>query len=74
MELIGTIAGYLASVFIVGGFVFKEIRTIRVLNMIGCMCFVVYGFLGSEQFSWPVIIPNGILTLVHLYYLLFKKS
>ncbi|MFB9079505.1 uroporphyrinogen decarboxylase [Flavobacterium procerum] len=35
--------GYLASVFIVGGFMLKNLRTIRLINMFGCICFVIYG-------------------------------
>ncbi|WP_433815980.1 uroporphyrinogen decarboxylase [Flavobacterium johnsoniae] len=71
--------GYLASVFIVGGFMLKNLRTIRFINMFGCICFVVYGiFLNDyrdvKQWLLPVIIPNAILALVQVYYLTSKRE
>lgn len=71
---LGEISGYLASVFIVGGFLFKKIEYIRFFNMLGCLCFVLYGFFIDEKTHWAVIIPNGILALLQLYFLIFKKD
>jgi len=69
------IAGYLASLFIVLSFVFKGVKTIRIINFIGCGFFVVYGlFVSDAGVLWPIIIPNGILCLVHVYYLFIKKT
>lgn len=69
--------GYLASVFIVGGFLLKDLRTIRFINLFGCICFVVYGIFLKDysdvsQWLLPVIIPNAILTFVQLYHLTVK--
>lgn len=71
--------GYLASVFIVGGFMLKNLRTIRFINMFGCICFVIYGIFLNDyrdvnQWLLPVIIPNAILALVQVYYLTSKKE
>lgn len=71
--------GYLASVFIVGGFMLKNLRTIRFVNMFGCFCFVVYGIFLNDyrdvnQWLLPVIIPNAILALVQVYYLTSKRE
>ncbi|MDQ1164760.1 MULTISPECIES: uroporphyrinogen decarboxylase [unclassified Flavobacterium] len=71
--------GYLASVFIVGGFMLKNLRTIRFINMFGCICFVIYGIflIDYRDFSkWllPVIIPNAILAFVQIYYLTLKDD
>jgi len=70
--------GYLASFFIVGGFLLKDLRTIRIINLFGCICFVIYGiflrdYRDYSQWLLPVIIPNAILALVQLYYLIAKK-
>jgi len=70
--------GYLASFFIVGGFLLKDLRTIRIINLFGCICFVIYGiflrdYRDYSQWLLPVIIPNAILALVQIYYLLAKK-
>ena len=59
--------GYVASAFVVGSFLLKEIKTIRLVNLIGCICFVIYG--GYSGMLWPIIIPNVILALVQIYHL-----
>lgn len=61
--------GYSASLFIVLSFVVNKLTIVRIINMIGCICFFVYGIYFSY---WPVVIPNGLLILVQLYYLLYK--
>lgn len=68
---IATYVGYAASLFIVLSFALKDLRKIRVVNLIGCICFVVYGFY-NEVPLWPVIIPNAILCGIQVYYLLKK--
>ncbi|MEC3874095.1 uroporphyrinogen decarboxylase [Chryseobacterium salviniae] len=64
--------GYSASLFIVLSFILKDVRKIRIVNMIGCICFVVYGIFNGML--WPVIIPNGIICFIQIYYLLFDKN
>ncbi|MDO5616011.1 MAG: uroporphyrinogen decarboxylase [Cruoricaptor ignavus] len=64
--------GYAASVFIVLSFVLKDLKKIRLVNLIGCICFVIYGFFG-EQVLWPIIIPNAILCFIQIYHLLKKN-
>jgi len=71
--------GYLASVFIVGGFMLKNLRTIRFINMFGCICFVIYGiflidYRDLSKWLLPVIIPNAILAFVQIYYLTLKDD
>ncbi|KAF2516567.1 uroporphyrinogen decarboxylase [Flavobacterium foetidum] len=71
--------GYLTSVFIVGGFMLKNLRTIRLINMFGCISFVIYGIFLNDyrdlgQWLLPVIIPNAILALVQVYYLTSKSN
>lgn len=67
--------GYLASAFVVGSFLLKEIKIIRAVNLIGCICFVIYGFYGfGGKLMWPVIIPNVILAFVQMYHLFIKKA
>ncbi|GAA5091510.1 hypothetical protein GCM10023210_18990 [Chryseobacterium ginsengisoli] len=67
-----TYIGYSASLFIVLSFILKDIRKIRVVNMIGCICFVIYGIFSGML--WPVIIPNGMICLIQIYYLLVDKK
>ena len=61
-ELIGLIAG----IFVLISFLFKNVRTIRLFNIIGAAVFVIYGILINALSVW---ILNGILIFVHLFYL-----
>ncbi len=63
--------GYAASIFIVLSFVVNNIKSIRIINMIGCLCFVAYG---TYFEFWPVVIPNAILVFIQLYFLIFKDN
>jgi len=62
--------GYLASVFVALSFVFKGVKVIRVVNCIGCISFVVYGFFNPRTVLWPIVIPNAVICGLHLYHLL----
>lgn len=64
--------GYSASLFIVLSFILKDVRKIRIVNMIGCICFVIYGIFSGML--WPVIIPNGLICFIQIYYLLSDKN
>ncbi|MDO4880165.1 MAG: uroporphyrinogen decarboxylase [Capnocytophaga sp.] len=63
--------GYLASVFIILSFIVKDLKTLRIINLIGCVCFVIYGLLNTELLL-PVIIPNAIICVVQIYHLVNK--
>ena len=65
--------GYLASVFIILRFIVKDIQKLRIINLIGCICFVIYGVLSVEKL-WPVIIPNAIICIVQVYHLINKSK
>lgn len=69
---IANILGYMASVFIVGSFLLKDLRKIRFVNLLGCLCFVFYAIFNGML--WPVMIPNLILSGVQIYHLLKKTS
>lgn len=63
-------AGYLASILVVLSFMLKNIKQIRIVNLLGCLCFVVYGVYSGML--WPIIIPNAFLSVIQVYYLLKK--
>ena len=63
--------GYGASFFIVLSFILKDITKIRIVNLLGCILFVLYGVF--SDYLWPIIIPNAILCFVQVYHLI-KKS
>ena len=60
------ILGILASIFVLISFLFKKERSIRLVNIFGATLFVIYGILINAFSVWFL---NGILILVHLYYL-----
>ena len=68
---IADVVGYLASIFIILAFVFSNIRTIRIINAVGCVCFVIYALFYD---AWPVLIPNAVLFFVQLYYIIFRPG
>ncbi|MBK1894725.1 uroporphyrinogen decarboxylase [Chryseobacterium paridis] len=69
---IATYVGYSASLFIVLSFILKDVRKIRIVNMIGCACFVIYGIFSGML--WPVIIPNGLICFIQIYHLTAGKK
>ncbi len=70
MELVD-IVGYAAMIALMISFTLKDIKKLRIVNTIGCILFVIYGFMLG---SWPIIITNAFITSVNLYYLLGKKN
>jgi uncharacterized protein with PQ loop repeat len=63
--------GYAASLGVLLSFLMKDIKTLRLVNSVGCLLFVVYGVLLS---SIPIIITNVAILLINFYYLFLKKS
>ena len=61
------IIGIAASVLVLVSFLFKNIRTIRIISIGGCIVFVVYGLLIGALSIWLL---NGILIIVHIYFLI----
>lgn len=62
--------GYAASIFVVASFLMKDLKKVRVVNLIGCICFVIYGYYNGML--WPIIIPNAILAFIQIYHILKK--
>lgn len=58
--------GYLATAFVLLSFLMKNIITLRIINIIGCAIFILYGILIS---SWPVLITNSTIILINVFYL-----
>jgi uncharacterized protein with PQ loop repeat len=60
--------GYLASLVLMTSFLMKNINTLRIINSMGCLLFVIYGFMLAT--SWPIIISNTFILGVNVYYLI----
>jgi len=79
MELFGITlteyVGYLASFMVLLSFTMKQLKTLRLVNMTGCILFVIYGFLmPSLRVGLPIIIANVAIFAVNFYYLFKPKS
>ncbi|MCB9189226.1 MAG: uroporphyrinogen decarboxylase [Flavobacteriales bacterium] len=62
--------GYAASLMVALSFVMKDIIKLRVVNIIGCTLFIVYGLLmPSLRIGLPIIITNAAIVCVNIYYL-----
>ena len=60
LEVLGTIA----SVIVLMSFLMKGEKTIRLINILGALMFVVYGISINAFSVWFL---NGALILIHLY-------
>lgn len=64
--------GLAATTFVLLSFLMKQVKAIRLINIIGATLFVIYGLLIGSVSVW---LMNGILISVHIYYLSkIKKS
>ena len=64
--------GYAASLALIISFMMRNINTLRIINSLGAVLFVVYGIL--LQTSYPIIITNGFILMVNIYYLTYKRK
>lgn len=60
------IIGLAATSLVLLSFLMKKIETVRIVNIIGAVFFVVYGILINSLSTW---IMNGALIIVHIIYL-----
>lgn len=59
--------GYLASAVLIVSFMMKNVNTLRKVNSVGALLFIIYGFMLAT--SWPIIITNGFILGLNVYYL-----
>ena len=64
--------GYAASAAVLSSFLMKEITKLRLVNMVGCVLFVIYGTM--LNMALPIIIPNTAIFFIQIYYLWKGKN
>ena len=64
--------GYIASLALIISFLMKNLSTLRIINSIGAILFVVYGIMLA--ISWPIIITNAFILMANIYYLTIKRK
>lgn len=72
MDYTTEIFGYIAMSMLVISFIPRQLRLIRLLNLIGCIFFVVYGIMLG--WKWPIIISNGLIAAIQAYHLVFARK
>lgn len=65
--------GYAAMATVLTSFLMKLVNKLRIVNSLGCLLFVFYGFL-LDPLSMPIIITNTAIFCINLYYLLLQKK
>ncbi len=64
------IIGYLGTVLVLVSFLMKDMKKLRIGNIIGSSTFIIYGLMLN---SIPIIITNISIVSINAYYL-FKES
>jgi hypothetical protein len=55
----------------VGSFAIQDVRKLRIINMIGSMLWIAYGFLKQDN---PIIFVNISIILMHTYWFIKNKK
>ena len=63
--------GYAASAFILLSMLMTSIVRLRLINLVGCFLFVVYGLLIE---AYPVALMNLFIAIVNIYYIIKIRS
>jgi len=60
------VVGYAASALVAASLLLTSFVWLRMVNLVGAVCFVVYGWVIGAV---PIVLTNGFITLVNIYYL-----
>lgn len=64
------VLGYLSTVIVAISFLMKDVIKLRLVNSVGCLCFVIYGVLIG---AIPVALLNALIVAINLYYIFQAK-
>ena len=65
------ILGWIATAVVVGSFAIQDVRKLRIVNMIGSMLWIAYGFLKQDN---PIIFVNISIILMHTYWFIKNRK
>jgi len=69
------VIGYLASIVVLCSFTMKDVKKLRMVNMVGCLLFVIYGFMmPTLRIGLPIIITNAAIMGINMYYSFVAKQ
>ena len=66
-----TALGIIATAITVSSFLFNNLRTIRIVNFIGCLFWLLYGGIQSDL---PIIAVNSIIASIHIFSFIKAES
>jgi uncharacterized protein with PQ loop repeat len=72
MDYITDLTGYSASIVILLSFLMKDVKRLRMINIVGCCLFVAYGIL--LDFSIPLIGTNLAIAIINVVFLIKMKK
>ena len=65
------ILGWVATALVLLSFTIQDMRKLRLVNMLGCILWIGYGFILMIK---PVIFVNMSILIIHSYWLIKNKS
>ena len=63
--------GIVGTIFVLLSFLMKDLKKVRIINIVGAVLFVIYGVLMHAVSTW---ILNGILVAIHIFYLVKDRK
>ena len=66
------LVGYLASLLVLISFLMKDVKKLRLISILGCSIFVIYGIL--LNYSIPIIFTNLTIIIINVVYLFKLKK
>jgi len=63
--------GWIATAVVIGSFAIQDIRKLRIVNMLGSMLWIAYGFLKQDN---PIIFVNISIILMHTYWFIKNRK
>ena len=57
------IIGFTGSLFVILSYIFKDMTKLRIVNMIGCVVWIIYGLLIH---SYSTIFTNLVIMIIHI--------
>jgi hypothetical protein len=63
--------GWIATAVVVGSFAIHDIRKLRMMNMIGSILWIAYGFLKQDN---PIIFVNISIIIMHTYWFIKNRK
>ncbi len=64
------ILGWVATALVLLSFTIQDMRRLRLVNLLGCILWIVYGFILMIK---PVIFVNMSILIIHSYWLIKNK-